>query len=397
MIPCRRRANRPRRPGDLPRTCATRDWAGLGDGPAGLIAELALASDVADYIRFRTVCQPWRRCSPDPRASGLDVRFLPRQWIMLDKAPAAAGPRRHRFLNLSTGECIRMDLPQLAQHTLLTLTPEGLLLLLAEPTLVVRLLNPLTHQLINLPPMTALLSPEDHRAWHLGFEIGMKGCFRVSSVGLVADASTVSVAVSFYSPMVLAVAKPGDESWTVVDKNYICSTLSFGGRVYSVPCGVVMVLKMGSEGQQPPRLETVVDWSELFHFCPMAHSLHLVDNGGDLLMVHRALRFKDDEFHREYNVYRVDLEAGVLVPTKSFNGRAVFMGMSRAISVSADAAFPSLTADTIYQGRDWDGRAHEYSIVDGSKCNPTLDRSVCPSSIVDCLRYCIQGVREELV
>ncbi|XBH95336.1 hypothetical protein VPH35_085908 [Triticum aestivum] len=238
-----------------------RDWANIGDGPAGLIAELALASDVADYIRFRAVCQLWRRCSPDPCAGGLDGRFLPRKWIMLDKA--LAGPRRHRFLNVSTGECIRMDLPELAEHTLLSLTPEGLLLLLLETTLVVRLLNPLTRQLTNLPPMTALLRSGQHRSRQCGFKIGKT--FSVSGVGLLADTSMV--AVNFFDPRGLFVAKPGDESWTMVDtmvdKEYINSVLPFAGRFYCANYRGVMVLTIGSD-QQPPRLQLVADRSDSF-------------------------------------------------------------------------------------------------------------------------------------
>lgn len=74
------------------------------------------------------------------------------------------GPfRRRRFLNVETGECIGTDLPELDEHRFLTLTPEGLLLLLHEPTLTVRLLNPLTRQLADLPPVSNLLETERKR------------------------------------------------------------------------------------------------------------------------------------------------------------------------------------------------------------------------------------------
>ncbi|KAF7068134.1 hypothetical protein CFC21_073911, partial [Triticum aestivum] len=357
------------------------DWANLGDGPAGMIPELALASDVADYVRFRAVCQPWRRCSPDPCAGGLDSLFLPHQWIMLDKA--FAGPRRHRFLNVSTGECIRMDIQELGVggHTLLALTPEGLLLLLHEPSLVVRLLNPLTHQLTDLPPMTALLTPEQHRSWSCGFEMGK--LIRVSGVGLVVEASTV--AVSFFNQG-LVVAKPGDVSWTVVANQSMSSCMPFAGRFYCANYRGVMVLTTSSD-QQPPRLHMLVDRNkscDLFQMMDNHH--HLVDNGGELMLVHRTTLYRYSGYERSYDVYRVDLEAGALVPIKGFNGRAVFMGIGRTISVSAETPFSSIAADTIYPGHDCEGQIQGYNIADGSTYSVGLDELVCPPGVMDCLR-----------
>uniref|UniRef100_A0A0A9E4W4 KIB1-4 beta-propeller domain-containing protein n=1 Tax=Arundo donax TaxID=35708 RepID=A0A0A9E4W4_ARUDO len=319
--------------------------------------------------------------------------------MMLDKA--FAGPRR-RFLNVCTGECIRMDLPVLAEHMLVALTPEGLLLLLHEPTHMLRLLNPLTLQLTDLPPVTALLRPEQQRR-SLGWGLKLGDVLRVRGASLVTDASIV--AVSFSDPMVLAVAKPGDETWTAVDDRHMNSTLPFAGRLYCAFYLGVMVLNISSD--QQPRLVMAAKWNKSFYLCQMSASLHLVDNGGELMLVHRMLcsdNEDDDDSHsddengddsyeaylRKYEVYRVDLDDGILIPVKGLNGRAVFMSMSRTISVSAEV-FPFVTADTIYLGFDCDKETLEYNIADGSREPCNSDERVHPCSVVDCLCNCIHG------
>ncbi|KAJ1272583.1 hypothetical protein BS78_06G213700 [Paspalum vaginatum] len=141
-----------------------RDWSDLDEGPAGLIAERVLVNDVADYIRFRAVCRHWRRCCEDPRARAVldDRRLYPRRWIMLLgdgewlDADAPHRVRRH-FLNVSSGQCIQVDVPELRDHGVLRSTTEGLLLLLLVGTAtqaLPRLLNPLTRQVAELPRFT---------------------------------------------------------------------------------------------------------------------------------------------------------------------------------------------------------------------------------------------------
>ena len=53
---------------DLNLMAGSRDWAGLDEGPLGIIADRVLSYDVADFLRFRAVCCPWRQSSADPHA-----------------------------------------------------------------------------------------------------------------------------------------------------------------------------------------------------------------------------------------------------------------------------------------------------------------------------------------
>ena len=222
-------------------------WSNLEDGPAGMIAERLLANDVADYVRFRAVCRPWRQCSADPRAHGvLDRRFHPRRWIMLREK--GADPDRPRLLNVSTGQCVRAHLPELRGHDVCSPTVEGLVVLRDRSTYAIRLLNPLTRQVSDLPPATTLYA--------LYRRAGMYDAdpwldFEVSAAGLADDAT---VAVVFKEVQMLAVAKPGDEQWTLVRQGTsFLPAISFAGRFYCITTKSDIKM-VDTRDNQPPQL-----------------------------------------------------------------------------------------------------------------------------------------------
>ncbi|CAN6225767.1 unnamed protein product [Urochloa humidicola] len=238
---------------------------------------------------------------------------------------------------------------------------------------------------------------------------------------VLADDASFTVALYFRFPAVLAVAKPGDERWTLVSNanSYMDSALPFAGRLYfAIGTSIMVLSNLGSRSPQQqlqPQLVTAIERRRSLRFDRMSDTLHLLDNAGEMLMVHRATRLdkdtEDERYKVEYVVYRVDLDAGALVPVKSLNGRAVFMGRCRAISVPAAGAFSSsLAADTLYLGSDClektsMNRIEGYNVADGSSismqglsssdCSDDDDDSciemVQPYSVVDCFAHCIQG------
>lgn len=81
---------------------------------------------------------------------------------------------------------------------------------------------------------------------------------------------------------------------------------------------------------------------------------------------------------RKYNVYRVDLDARKMVSANGLGGRAVFIGIERALSIST-SVFPSISADAIYLGFDPQlvGRLEDSLIhtVDGTAKRRETDKS----------------------
>ncbi|KAG2646312.1 hypothetical protein PVAP13_2KG501500 [Panicum virgatum] len=339
-------------PGSPPLHSDRRDWANdLISGPAGLIAERVLSSDVAGYIRFRAACAAWRASCADPRAQGVaDRRFHPRRWIMLPLANNHRG--RRRFLNVSTGECVYARIPDLRRNYFLGPTAEGLLALCRKGDHVVQLLNPLTGQLTDFPRADTM--PLTRCDWVDG---RVRFFITLHSAGLADDSTVALLYNSGELAVELAVAKPGDERWTRVKLDLTCrniepplAVLPYGGRLYCVTHKSISVVETAADRQ--PRLAPVADhglaggqWSHADWMCPV------YDDGGGLILVHRnaarAGGYPRDPSEERYTTYQAKLDTGDVVPMRGLGGQALFLSHGRSVSVSAKIS-SSISTDTVY-------------------------------------------------
>ncbi|CAL5083625.1 unnamed protein product [Urochloa decumbens] len=386
-----RGARRRRRVPSPSRRC----WADLTYGVAGAIAEHALANDVSDYMSFRAVCRGWRRGTDDDAALRPphhrcldDRRFHPHQWIMLrEAAPPGPGRHRRRFLNVATGQCVHTELPELDGHRLLGATTEGLLVMLDESTFAARVLNPVTRQVAELPSLDPLLPPETRTKIS---KYGLAYGFKVTGFGLAGGDSAVALCV--YDPTMVIVARPGDERWTLVDdERWFYSALSFSGRFYCVNNESVMALGTTANNKQPPRL-VVAAKVNFPVWLKSRDSLRLVENDGRLLLIRRQLSTRGQSTYcwiREYkDIHAVDLAAKETVAVTGLSGRAVFLGKTRALSVSP-LVFPSIRADTVYPAATmWEKMemgVGSYGVLDGSieRCKVRMIRKMYEDDEMD--------------
>ncbi|CAM0906393.1 unnamed protein product [Alopecurus aequalis] len=338
---------------DRPRAHSNwRDWANLIAGPAGLIAERVLSTDVADYLRFRAVCGSWRRCTTCPHAhGGLDRRFHPRRWIMLPRTLGALRKRRE-FMNVATGQRILVDLPELRYQYVFGPTSGGLIVLCDRRTYGVHLFNPLTRQLTSLTNATTLLYTASSQRRVSGYTLKFQ---QVYGAGL-ADDSTVALHLD---QCWLAIAKPGDKHWTRLHVGYssgnaVMASLSFSSRFYCVTENAIMVVDTTAD---TPQLVLAAELGDDCDFQRCDRTVRLVDKDGELILVHRIPRGNHAIAREGHKVHRVDLEARITLPMEDLDGRALFVGHvyhSQAPAILLPAGLsPYLRADTVYSCKDY--------------------------------------------
>jgi hypothetical protein len=234
---------------------------------------------------------------------------------------------RRDFLNVSTGNRIRVDLPDLRYQFVIGPTSEGLILLCGKRSGQVCLLNR-----VNGTP--TLLE---------GFSAGL------------ADSSTVALHFDDHE-MELAVAKPNDERWSRRGRpcsitsplHWMMAPLSFANRFYCFTRYGIKAVDATDPGQRP-QLVRVINVDEDFR--SQRRDVSLVDNDGELILLSPSKR--SDTL--PYDVHRIDLDACEMVRVHGLRGHAVFLcdtgancGRGRSLSVRAGLS-PSIMADAIYR------------------------------------------------
>jgi hypothetical protein len=213
----------------------------------------------------------------------------------------AARISRRDFLNVSTGQRIRVDLPGLRYQFVIGPTSEGLILPCRKRTGQVRLLNPLTKQLMTLPDATSLLS---RSRWKPSTGLKKLKELRGFSAGL-ADSSTVALHFDDHA-LQLAVIKPNAEQWShraqlygiLAPLHWVTEAVSFGNRFCCFTGTDIKVMDVPDAGQQPQLVAFEV--GEDFQSQGREH-VSLVDNHSKLILLRRKSWRSITE---PYNVHR---------------------------------------------------------------------------------------------
>ncbi|KAJ1292430.1 hypothetical protein BS78_02G390800 [Paspalum vaginatum] len=312
-----------------------------------------------DFLQFRAVCMPWRAGTPNPQLGKrtIDDSFHPREWILLPLPEAPAEATRRQLLNVTTRKLVQVHLPELAGHSVVegpSGAPEGMLLLRDERTLVVRLLNPVTRHVVDLPSLMTLRRGRRTRRGRIPY--GFKEDYKVTGAGFAGDYSTVVVSLGCINRM--AVAKPGDRRWTLVNLDpmpeypRVLATATSRGRFY---CFDRQGLKVVDLARRRLKLvaATPASWSWKFS------SFSLIDDDGTLVLVCGSSRIVPviglghGQCRRVtvIELFHVDLEDEddvKLLPILGIGEYAVFVGWLGGVLMPSAGRCCSAHANTVY-------------------------------------------------
>ena len=346
-----------------------------------LVAWRVLAGNFLDYVRFRTVCKPWRDGTVCPRGRGVaDPRFHPRRWLMFPEGHGLHPGHNKlrgliRFLNLDTGTFVSLKLPLFRTHCILN-SVDGLLLLQRDHDGAVFLLHPFTGDLVELPPLSSLHTQLRTHKYNLQRQTEPDRWFFLTlgmfaAISCDANAGTITVMILFHRLPVLAFATTQDTQWTVPswDVPRYVAPMSFHGKIYMVQYPTTTDGSLIFRIDPPPQAGSPPPPPKLVATCPVEklyRGYHLVECDSKILLAGYA-----DHSWSDILIYKLeDIMLERFVPITSIGDRAIFL-FETSLSVSSKV-MPTVMAETAI--RPDPQRSHKY--VEYHLCTGTWSRPV---------------------
>ncbi|KAK3037210.1 hypothetical protein RJ639_030103 [Escallonia herrerae] len=311
--------------------------------------------EFTDYVRFCSVCKPWRLIALGEDESDSGYHRLHRQRLCIlkscrNKLPMMVIPTKHNaddlrsFYSIVDGKLYDIPLP-LPCETRFFGSSHGWLFT-KEKSLAITLINPLSGKTILLPEFKDPWGK--YQPWLDKNYDKFPGKAILSSDPCL-NPSSYEIVVIYLGSMDLAVFRSGDNAWkflTLRRQYFFCDVLYYKGLLHAVNhFGEMVCIEDGTdkvvvEPAIPP---------------PDFTTIHLVESHqGDLLMVWRFLNDNQDNTKCktvDFKVFKLlrsyDQARPMWVQIESIGDQALFLGDNHAVCVLT-SEFPRCKPNSIY-------------------------------------------------
>ncbi|VAH02446.1 unnamed protein product [Triticum turgidum subsp. durum] len=277
-------------------------------------------ADLDCYMALRAVCHNWRGATVDPKNT-LHTRFRPHNWVMLDYSSHSEDARL--LVNTVSGRYHGRDMPLLRKYYIISITIDGLLVLMAKiPPHVVCVLNPFTGHMVHF---VARMRPNVPAA-------------------AVSDSSPHCLVLYCHDTMKLYMAGPDSGSFIRYITNYdfpfvrkvVQGCVAADGHQGLLPPLPAMVVAKIADLMTPLIVRFPAD-DQL----DSRKSCYLVESAGEILVIFKL--------GNRVEVFKMDgMDGNMLVRVKNIGSHSIFISHSqKCLSLDADK-FPSIEANCIY-------------------------------------------------
>ncbi|XP_042519468.1 putative F-box protein At5g55150 [Macadamia integrifolia] len=290
--------------------------------------------DLLDFHCFSSVCKSWKSIAIAAK------KIMPPQLPLLMLSSSEDQDHHDGFFSLSHNKVFRLKLPPEVDGARCCGSTWGWLVMVTKLGRHF-LLNPLSGDLIELPPKATLPAHRQGVIYKL-HKFGSFYNYIRKAMLLSPPIADDFVVIVIYCGKRLAFCRGGDETWTAIGYMETEDIIFYHGKLYAINRGFNLITvelgprpKVTSCSIAPPSTEA----SNFFILSKI--SVYLVECLGELLMVIRYRKFVDSNMSKTsmFNIFKLNTEGKCWTKVKDLGDQMLFIDKSNGFSLSAPDYF----------------------------------------------------------